>query len=306
LTSHVCRDNCTPINADYANLTFILPLPCFLKFADTQSTAMPLFQFTNGIYDTDRCKFYPCKDSKGRSAWEALIADGVHRKADCINSFDVECFTTDGVPHPYMDIPTPTLDRIVGHQVPEEDRAQVLPWIYCHLGRLMFPPNMHDNWKSLLFIHGAAATGKSTLVDMFVDMFGGNNVAFVPSGADGASVDALGKSLWVCSDARDDFAFQRYWESPGLVCSNTLPRLLWSPDFKLAVTPICFNNSVPVGEQDSGLADLLVKEMGCIIPKLCSAYVTLAVHSPSRAPAEPGLVRTWRNQITREAMSMAK
>jgi hypothetical protein len=205
-----------------------------------------------------------------------------------------------------MDIPTPTLDRIVGHQVPEEDRAQVLPWIYCHLGRLMFPPGMHDSWKTLLFIHGAPATGKSTLSDMFVSMFGRSNVEFVPPGADGASVDPLGNALWVCPDARDDFAFQRYWELPGLVCSNTLPKLLWSPDFRLAVTPICFNNSVPAGEQDSELRDLLLQEMGCIIPKLCFAYITPALHSPSRAPAEPRIASEWRNQIVREAMAMAK
>lgn len=262
---------------------------------------MPLFEFTNGIYDTDRQQFYPCKDKNGRSAWEALIADGVNRKADCINRFDVECFNNNLVS--YIDIPTPTLDRIVGHQVPPEDRPGVLPWVYCHLGRLMFPLGMHDSWKTLMLIVGASSTGKSTLTNMLISMYGHRNVAVVPPGADGAHVDTCGKALWVCSDAKVDFAFN-CWESPGFVCSNTLPRLLWSPDFKLSPTPICFNNSVCADERDSGLAGMLLQEMGCIIPKLCRAYMAHARDTPDVPPAEPPIVRKWLKQIVCKAMAL--
>jgi hypothetical protein len=284
---------------------------------------MPLFQFTNGIYNTDRCKLYPWVSAKdGRSAWEALIADGVHRKADCINSFDVECFADDV---PYMDIPTPTLDRLVGHQIPLEHRAEVLPWIYCHLGRLMYPLRRHDNWQTLLCIYGPAGTGKSTLVDMVVSMFREDNVAFVSS-QDHVTRQMYDKAVWMCLDVSEDslpsspymeamISGKRVdvsnvgdvpWRSPGLMCATGGVPPLREMYRYCYITPMCFNTPVEESRCDVGLGGALLREMGCIIPKLCSAYVAHARDSAVQPPAEPGLVRTWRNQITREAMSMAK
>jgi hypothetical protein len=271
---------------------------------------MPLFEFTNGLYSADRLLFYPWLDASGRTAQEALTADGV----DCaarLNRFAVECFADGRVP--YMDIPTPTLDRLVGHQVAADDRAAVLPWIYCHLGRLMYPLGVHDGWHTLPVIYGTPDTGKSTLAEMLTSIPGADNVMTLGLHGGRITKSMHGKAMWVCPAWDTTYphlqtlsimvfgdgmpvthAGVMKWRSPGFVCADSLPDGLKTQDGYRCIVPLCFKNAVADADRECALSHMLQQEMGCIIPKLARAYRDHARRDAHVMSVVPRTVQAWR------------
>ena len=66
-----------------------------------------------------------------------------------------------GIPQSVFDIPTPNLDKVMTDQeMDEETRA----WLYVMIGRMAFEVGEYDSWQVMLYLMGAAGTGKSTLI----------------------------------------------------------------------------------------------------------------------------------------------
>lgn len=285
-----------------------------------------MFAFSNGIYHTEKQQFYPWRVPGGPSATEALKADGVAETEACINYFDLECevaaYTQSvGMEMSYMNIPTPTLDRIMEHQMRQllpagkKDVAElteaeaahyhatcreVMSWIYCHLGRLMFPLHKHDYWQIVLYIMGVAGTGKSTLAELFFDIFPAELIAILSSNAEKQfGLQTLyDKPLWMCMEVKENFSLNLadlqsiisgervqvsvkneaarmvHWKSPGMMCGNLVPP--WADKsgalFRRFVL-VHFNEGLKDAQKDGSLKRQLREEMGRIIPKLSLAYM---------------------------------
>ena len=104
-----------------------------------------VYSFRNGVYVAGEDSFRPTCE----------VPDTV-----------VSCkfFDTDltHVATPWRDIPTPHLDSILNHQRFEPD---VKRWVYIMLGRLLYPVGHKDNWQIIMYLFGAAGTGKSTILN---------------------------------------------------------------------------------------------------------------------------------------------
>lgn len=107
------------------------------------------FAFRNGIFDFEKMQWH---DYRSHSVPAQLL---------CINYFNVDFDTSMLQCQHACDVPTPTLDSIFLSQgIPES----VIPFIKAvFIGRMLFPPNLHDHWEKLCIILGLAGTGKSTL-----------------------------------------------------------------------------------------------------------------------------------------------
>jgi hypothetical protein len=305
-----------------------------------------MFAFTNGIYHTEKQRLYPWRAADGTTATAALRGDGVPEHDACINFFDLECFA--GAPETgYMGIPTPTLDRIVEFQMaqlcpgkpealtPEQlaefhrARADVMAWIYCHLGRLMFPLHRHDYWQVVVYIMGMAGTGKSTLGELFFDIFPEEHIAIVSSNIEEkfGLQTLFDKPLWLCLEVKENFALNLAdlqsmisgervqvaikngdarmvrWKSPGMMCGNLVPP--WEDKagalYRRFVL-VHFKLPVPDVQKDGSLKRLLRQEMGAIIPKLSQAYLQRAAELGEKRDlwsAMPPVFKVWRGEFQR-------
>lgn len=279
-----------------------------------------MFAFRNGIYHTEKQKFYPWRDADGVTESTQLQADSVPLNDACINYFDVDCNTSLNVLK-YMDIPTPTLDRILDFQLEKElapngesaegltgkelaafirKRDEVKSWVYCHLGRLFFPLHKHDYWQIVFYIYGMAGTGKSTLGELYYDIFPEEHIGLVNSNIEKQfGLQTLyDKPLWVSLEVKEDFklnladlqsmisgervqvaiknqpARMVKWKSPGMMAGNVVPP--WEDKagaLGRRFVLLHFNRIIPNEEKDASIKTMLRKELGNIIPKLSRAYM---------------------------------
>ena len=279
-----------------------------------------MFAFRNGIYHTEKQKFYPWRDADGVTESTQLQADGVPLNDACINFFDVDCNTSLNVLK-YMDIPTPTLDRILDFQLEKElapngknvdnltgaqmeefiqKRDEVKSWLYCHLGRLFFPLHKHDYWQIVFYIYGMAGTGKSTLGELYYDIFPEEHIGIVSSNIEKQfGLQTLyDKPMWVSLEVKEDFklnladlqsmisgervqvaiknqaARMVKWKSPGMMAGNVVPP--WEDKagaLGRRFVLIHFNRKIPNEDKDASIKTMLRQEMGNIIPKLSRAYM---------------------------------
>ena len=302
-----------------------------------------LFAFRNGIYHTEKQRFYPWRDAEGVTESAQLQADSVPLNDACINYFDVDCNTSLDVLK-YMDIPTPTLDRILDFQLEKalapngesaegltgkaladfiKKRDEAKSWIYCHLGRLFFPLHKHDYWQIVLYIYGMAGTGKSTLGELYYDIFPEEHIGIVSSNIEKQfGLQTLyDKPLWVSLEVKEDFklnladlqsmisgervqvaiknqaARMVKWKSPGMMAGNVVPP--WEDKagaLGRRFVLVHFNRTIPNEEKDASIKTMLRQEMGNIIPKLSRAYMVRTTElgmKRSLWAAMPPIFNTW-------------
>jgi len=126
-------------------------------------------------------------------------------------------------------------------------RAELFIWHYALLGRLLFKVGEKDNWQIIQFFKGAAATGKSTLLDLVKCFYREEDVEIMSNEVrkgDGGLETVWNKFLWQCAEVKGDFALSQsqfqsmvsgemtsvsrlfktnlsvIWEAPGILAGN--------------------------------------------------------------------------------------
>lgn len=131
------------------------------------------------------------------------------------------------------------------------ETAHLFVWHYALLGRLLFKVGEKDNWQIIQFFKGAAATGKSTLLDIVKCFFREEDVDVMANkgrSGNGGLENVWDKFMWQCAEVKGDFdlpqsQFQSMvsgevtsitrlyksnlavvWEAPGILAGNEFAR----------------------------------------------------------------------------------
>ena len=126
-----------------------------------------LVAFKDGLYvtdfgtDTPGDRFVP---------YDALqdVDLGLQHDTAASRMFDVDFPAVARRSDVWSAIPTPSLDKILSAQRLD---PEVCKWMYIMLGRLLHEVGRHDGWQCVLYIKGAAGTGKSTIVNEVASKF---------------------------------------------------------------------------------------------------------------------------------------
>lgn len=129
------------------------------------------FEFKNGIYVSyntgekadDRNKKFIQRDSAEFKMIDA--AKITHKHLDI--EFDFTKYSD------WSEIKTPFLDMILDYQQLDEE---VKKWIIAMLGRLLYPRKLHDDWNTIVFLHGVPDSGKSEILNAMVNIMGAPHV----------------------------------------------------------------------------------------------------------------------------------
>jgi len=72
----------------------------------------------------------------------------------------------------WYNIPTPNLQKILDYQLKDKDEHhEICRIIYAFIGRMLFDRNDLDNWQLMVYVEGAAGSGKSTISDKIISLF---------------------------------------------------------------------------------------------------------------------------------------
>lgn len=226
----------------------------------------------------------------------------------------------------YLTPPTPALDALFEPTLaplPKEERQLVLSWIYCHLGRLMFPLHKHDQWRVALFLTGGPI--KSLVAGVLFHILPQPLIGVLwNSHRSHFELDDLWRrSLWVCMDVDANFSFDVntlqsmirgdrvrvdalgraprhvHWTSPGLMY-GTPPA--WTDEALLSRFVVIDM----VGEDSDSLRRRLEKESFAIFTKLTLAYLhhtdpRRLDKQPDVWSAMPAAFHKWHTDFTAAA-----
>jgi hypothetical protein len=135
--------------------------------------------FRNGLFVTTHNAFYHHDQHPGRR-WVGELT-GAELTACKYHDivFDEEGMEQDmqrqGI-QSYMSIDLPGV-----HQILETQRftMEERKWVFCLLGRLLFPIGEHDNWSVFPYFLGLAGTGKSTCLRLVAELLEKRDVGFL-------------------------------------------------------------------------------------------------------------------------------
>lgn len=105
--------------------------------------------------------------------------------------------------HP-LHIPTPSVDQILTYQ---DLPLNVQMWVWVFLGKMLYPLLEHDQWQAIMFLKGAAGTGKSTLIDVVQKFYQDDDVSVwtAKSEITFGMAGHYDKLAWVTNEFRNDF-----------------------------------------------------------------------------------------------------
>jgi len=213
----------------------------------------------------------------------------------------------------YVNIPTPTFDRMIFHQLrenpPGDDFLNYYPTleemetykvVLAALGRLFFDVGSMDSWDVMPWILGVSGSGKSCLLRLIEKCYGQDDIGIMSNNVeDPFGISPLRKSYvvlgfeighgfklpqrqWlsmvvgeqVSAPAKNKNPETRPWTQGMLYVGNGMPA--WYDNQGQCVRRILllmFKN--PVDHQDPGLVKLLIAERGAFILKAVCAYHAL-------------------------------
>ena len=207
----------------------------------------------------------------------------------------------------WFDIPTPFFDKIMIHQ--KFDR-NVMRWLYVMAGRLQFQLGKMDNWQIIAYLKGIAGTGKSTFLNICINLFDFQDVSVVSNNIERKfGLDPVSESyVWFCAEVKKDFGLSQaewqsivcgdpvsvacknqkarvipQWDVPGMMAGNELPGFVDSEgSFSRRVILWEFTQGVE-DEADMGLSQYIRMEIPAIRYKITKAYLqAVQDHGKSR------------------------
>jgi hypothetical protein len=273
-----------------------------------------VFAFKNGLYFADQLKFKSYEDiQSGREHVEASVV--------ACKFFDRVFYDYLGLPVElhhvtyWWDIPTPAFESILrdqhlgadydvnikrgepGYSLEEEQKVH--HWIYALLGRLQYKVGELDNWQVILFIHGKANTGKSTIANMIQKLYLKQNIGVLSNNIEtkfGLS-GLLNKFFYICYELKNDFSLDQSefqsmvsgedmsvavkgktavtvkWTQPGLFLGNTYASTWLDNSGSIARRLVIVDFFQEIAASDPQLDHKLEQEMPQMIQKMNMAYL---------------------------------
>ena len=134
--------------------------------------------FQNGLFHIEHNEFYHFNKIPGKR-WVGEL-DGI---TTALKYHDIE-FDEDGMEadmnqlasKTYMSIEMAPIKKILATQEFDVDEQQ---WIFCLLGRLLYPVGHWDTWAVFPYFLGLAGTGKSTCLRLVADLFEKRDVGYL-------------------------------------------------------------------------------------------------------------------------------
>lgn len=273
-----------------------------------------VFAFRNGVYLAREDRFH-------RFAPDAEpLSDTVVAARYFDADFDPFDDTDD-----WRDIPTPHLQRIMDYQQWAPD---VCDWMYVALGRLLYNVNERDGWQVIPFLHGCAATGKSTIALKVAKLFYEHaDVGVLSNNIEKQfGISAFHDKLLFCGPeikgdlkieqaefqsivsgesvqvaAKHKKAFTVEWTVPGILAGNEVPAFSDNAG-SVQRRFLVFSFQKAVTNGDMKLGDKLAAELPFILLKCNRAYLD--------ASARWGMRNVWTVlpayfQATRNEMAQA-
>jgi hypothetical protein len=121
------------------------------------------FAFNNGVYDAALDQFFPL-GSVPPATWGSKTCCN-HIELD----FEADVYDEEmSLSSDPMDILTPNFQRMFDTQ---RFSREVCRWLYGLLGRCLFDLGTKDKWEVFLLFKGTAGTGKSSIMQMFYELY---------------------------------------------------------------------------------------------------------------------------------------
>jgi hypothetical protein len=129
-----------------------------------------IFSFQNGLFVTTKNAFYHFKKIPGRN-WVGDLQDGnltAIKYHDMI--FDEEGMEEDMKRYSTRTYMSIKLDPVYTILTTQDFKINEIQWIFCLLGRLLFPVGKLDTWAVFPYFLGLAGTGKSTCLRLVAEL----------------------------------------------------------------------------------------------------------------------------------------
>lgn len=205
------------------------------------------WSFRNGVFDAKENAFYKYT----REQDDDITVAQLDRKWTTAKYYD--CDFDDATFESGMSIPTPYVQSILDSQnFPE----RVCWMLYASIGRLAFDVNSMDRLQYMIFLHGVAGSGKSTLISLIEYMYDKIDVGNLMNvGSPTFALEHIvDKFIYLCYDVDDRITldqttFQQMTSGEGMA----IPRKFKVPVEKLWTTPgIMAGNQYPNWIDKSG------------------------------------------------------
>jgi hypothetical protein len=273
-----------------------------------------VFAFQNGLYFADRLEFKRYEDiAAGREHVDAAVVACKLFEQTFVDYF-VLSRQVSSVRY-WWDIPTPAFESILRDQhlgadydtgirrgepgYSEVEEQRVHRWIYALLGRLMYKVGEMDNWQVILFIHGKANTGKSTIANMIQKLYLKQNIGVLSNNIEtkfGLSA-LLNKFFYICYELKNDFSLDQSefqsmvsgedmcvavkgqtaktlrWDQPGLFLGNTYAGTWLDNSGSIARRLVIVDFFQEIVASNPQLDQELEREMPAMIQKMNLAYL---------------------------------
>lgn len=224
-----------------------------------------LFSFQNFIYDIGTGYFMPTATDEGTTIFPGRKIDLEFPAYPIL----LQMKNADRVP-------TPLLDEIL---LTQGITKETLPIVYANLGRLLFPANEQDNWKSVFVICGE--NSKNLIIDLLAYILGEDQVQHV-SDQEPLTRDTLKKRLLVCDIEKSPKLTIRLANAANGELINIAPENQ-EPIYRRIHVPCLFtcDSTCPssilftqtLSEIDmTGMRTRLLAEVSHILPKITSLY----------------------------------
>lgn len=273
-----------------------------------------VFAFQNGLYFADRLSFKRYEDiARGREHVDSSVVACKLFEQTFVDYLTLPPQVSSIVY--WWDIPTPAFESILrdqhlgadydtgirrgepGYSLEEEQRVH--RWIYALLGRLMYKVGERDNWQVILFIHGKANTGKSTIANMIQKLYLKQNIGVLSNNIEtkfGLSA-LLNKFFYICYELKNDFSLDQSefqsmvsgedmcvavkgqtaktlkWDQPGLFLGNTYAGTWLDNSGSIARRLVIVDFFQEIVASNPQLDQELEREMPAMIQKMNLGYL---------------------------------
>jgi hypothetical protein len=273
-----------------------------------------VFAFQNGLYFADNLCFKRYDDiAAGKEHVDSSIVACKLFDQTFVDVFSLPPQVSNIVY--WWDIPTPAFESILrdqhlgcdydlgirrgelGYSLDEEQKVH--RWIYALLGRLMYRVGERDNWQTILFIHGKANTGKSTIANMIQKLYLKQNIGVLSNNIEtkfGLSA-LLDKFFYICYELKNDFSLDQSefqsmvsgedmciavkgqtaktlkWDQPGLFLGNTYAGTWLDNSGSIARRLVIVDFFQEIVASNPQLDQELEREMPAMIQKMNMGYL---------------------------------
>ena len=273
-----------------------------------------VFAFQNGLYFADVLTFKRYEDiANGREHVDASVVACKLFTLTFVDYISLPPQVSNIVY--WWDIPTPAFESILRDQhlgadydtgirrgepgYSMEEEQKVHRWIYALLGRLMYKVGERDNWQVILFIHGKANTGKSTIANMIQKLYLKQNIGVLSNNIEtkfGLSA-LLNKFFYICYELKNDFSLDQSefqsmvsgedmciavkgqtaktlkWDQPGLFLGNTYAGTWLDNSGSIARRLVIVDFFQEIVASNPQLDQELEREMPAMIQKMNLGYL---------------------------------